>query len=779
MMPHPIKLLPNDLVLLTFPCGSDFLIAMAYVCDGVQHCADNSDEVDCPNSRCHASLCSVYSNSTKLATLLRRSICPVHYMYCSSGSGHCVSHTSLCDEVRNCENGEDEYKCPAWRGAYKLSGIRYTQPTVQVENTSHLYAGFCDGNHSYIPCRSGQLCFPLSAICVYDHGASFAVASSVSSLLHCSDGTHLGDKGSCTCDYIGCSQHYKCHLAYCIPIRKLCNGVVDCPDADDEAFCDNYTCPEMLRCSNHLYCVPPWEVCDGVIDCQYSHDDELYCSPCPAGCDCLGLSLDCSAAQSDMVLANFSYAKNVILDNTTIFPYLYNRTKAEFWSSLHSISLSNCQVQEIIDQEVTLQFGSLLYMSISHNRLTILPSKVLYCCRLLLLDISHNHIHTVRKSSLQNVQNIEVLDLSHNRILALHVHYFNSLHKLTVLFLQDNPIRYIDPETFINSQLATVRSDWSMICCVIPHVSDCLPQRSFVSSCTNLLASVVHRHISIVQMIIILVLNTLVMVIRIQKQMPERVQFCHLAVADVMMSIYLAHLIIYDSSYRNRFNTVTSTWTASIGCHSAAVFHFVSSQMSLLLLTLTTILRSVTITYSKRYSARPLSISLWICTASVALTICLLSLKVETAIHSNMCIFFGVNGDYGITSTTLITHIVYVGMNTLCLLTLVTSNALIVVAVKKSRNAVQHSSKDSQLTGRTSLLFKLSIKIIVLLFAAMGTWLPALIAHILVLSGVRVTDQLLGWLVVSIMPFSGLANPIFYTFHAWLTTRKQSVGRPR
>jgi hypothetical protein len=140
-----------------------------------------------------------------------------------------------------------------------------------------------------------------------------------------------------------------------------------------------------------------------------------------------------------------------------------------------------------------------------------------------------------------------------------------------------------------------------------------------------------------------------------------------------------------------------------------------------------------------------------------------------------MCIFFGVNGDYGITSTTLITHIVYVGMNTLCLLTLVTSNALIVVAVKKSRNAVQHSSKDSQLTGRTSLLFKLSIKIIVLLFAAMGTWMPA---HILVLSGGRVTDQLLWWLLVFTMTFSGLANPIIYTFYAWLTTRKQSVGTP-
>jgi hypothetical protein len=111
-------------------------------------------------------------------------------------------------------------------------------------------------------------------------------------------------------------------------------------------------------------------------------------------------------------------------------------------------------------------------------------------------------------------------------------------------------------------------------------------------------------------------------------------------------------------------------------------------------------------------------------------------------------------------------------MKALCLFTLVTSNALIVMAVKKSRKAVQHSSKDAMLTGRTSVMLKLSVKIMIFLFVAMGTWLPTLIVNSLVLSAVRVTDQLLGWLVVSTMPISALANPIIYTFHALLTTKK-------
>ena len=32
-------------------------------------------------------------------------------------------------------------------------------------------------------------------------------------------------------------DHYKCHDSFCIPLKRLCDGVTDCPLGDDENRC--------------------------------------------------------------------------------------------------------------------------------------------------------------------------------------------------------------------------------------------------------------------------------------------------------------------------------------------------------------------------------------------------------------------------------------------------------------------------------------------------------------------------------------------------------------
>ena len=73
--------------------------------------------------------------------------------------------------------------------------------------------------------------------------------------------------------------HFEClvHSYYCLPVYLRCNGVYDCPDREDEADCESYTCPGYYRCLDSKICVHPHHVCDGVYLCP-QRDDDLLCS---------------------------------------------------------------------------------------------------------------------------------------------------------------------------------------------------------------------------------------------------------------------------------------------------------------------------------------------------------------------------------------------------------------------------------------------------------------------------------------------------------------------
>ena len=107
---------------------------------------------------------------------------------------------------------------------------------------------------------------------------------------YCEDGSHIGWGSNCR--FIECRQHFKCMMSYCIPTRKLCDGVIDCPVGEDEANCNEYICPGHMRCSGVTYCVPPHEICDGISHCL-RQDDEKYCQVCSQGCQCKRTGIYC------------------------------------------------------------------------------------------------------------------------------------------------------------------------------------------------------------------------------------------------------------------------------------------------------------------------------------------------------------------------------------------------------------------------------------------------------------------------------------------------------
>ena len=86
--------------------------------------------------------------------------------------------------------------------------------------------------------------------------------------------------------YKGCTIN-----SYCIPYKRVCDGINDCQDGQDEGFCKNFVCRGMFKCKNQTFCISQVSVCDDVADCPFG-DDEQNCEKflCLRGCDCTPLT---------------------------------------------------------------------------------------------------------------------------------------------------------------------------------------------------------------------------------------------------------------------------------------------------------------------------------------------------------------------------------------------------------------------------------------------------------------------------------------------------------
>ncbi|XP_077986934.1 MAM and LDL-receptor class A domain-containing protein 1-like [Glandiceps talaboti] len=81
----------------------------------------------------------------------------------------------------------------------------------------------------------------------------------------------LGSCTPCTAGLYQCSSDGRC-----IPASWECDGILDCPQNEDELDCDHGTCdPSQFQCKSGQ-CIPgSWE-CDGIQDCS-SNNDEAHC----------------------------------------------------------------------------------------------------------------------------------------------------------------------------------------------------------------------------------------------------------------------------------------------------------------------------------------------------------------------------------------------------------------------------------------------------------------------------------------------------------------------
>ena len=448
---------------------SDLYINYLLTCDGKCDCHDCMDETVC--------IMSKIPFQTPLTPSLR------YVTTASDCKGNFCNHSHICvdfnlvdDLVADCPMAEDEPILAEILSSALTGG-----------NITRKAQACLLGNR--LPCSLGHpKCFPIHGLCVYN-------LDYWGYLKYCRNGVHLF-----ACESVRCPLHFKCGRSYCVPIRMVCDGSLDCPGGEDEGQCDGWTsaCSGGFLCKSGE-CLHLADLCDGYSDCRLLGDDEYRCNdPCPRHCTCRGFELDCrhsTESSLDDLESDLSIYKLISLRRClTQVPDLVTANEVLV------LNLEGNDIQKISDNNFK-SVWQLVVLDISNNLISEIPEMGFLALDNLQSLILRSNPLTGGIQSLKWLQRLEYLDISHCNLMSMPTALFHSSCPLRAVDMSSTAITMMDFATFpyhdkdltlnmVNMTKltnvdnvggladvtvnVTIRTDQPLLCCVARQYSSCV-----------------------------------------------------------------------------------------------------------------------------------------------------------------------------------------------------------------------------------------------------------------------------------------------------------------
>ena len=533
-------------------------VPFSKVCDTHKDCADGGDEGACvffPPCKSHQRSCSGVEcidiekwcdfqidclNGEDEADCTGQPDCKG--FMCES-DGQCLSKERVDNFIPDCAGGEDEQQYQKL-----LANVIYREEVSKL--------GVCSAG--WLPCYRGHsTCFPITRMCVYE-------LDQYGVLKYCGNGAHLAG-----CDKMACPVPgmYRCRASYCIPQHQVCDGVVDCPDSQDELSCSATTCSKgFLRCKGPRgICLHPHFLCDGQVQCPLFKDDEISCNvaPCPERCSCTLDTLLCKSLQADDSEMLFS-GKNshqkevkVISITNSFFDIL---SIIAIYSQLHLLDISDNGIMAITEPFV---MPWLISLNISHNHIsTIAPNTLAGLLNLRFLYLQHNKLQTIRYGTFIGLSHdVAILNMSYSAVSRFDAGAFLGLRLIGLLDLTGNNITYFEagfmPPDLICQHILT--SDARLKC----FSSEQLPDEGEHHTCYRFLHGRHSYYIFIIQGIVVMVLNSVSIGLHIALSMRHKRKRQGLSsvvylklnrlVAEGLLGVYMAGISVVSGLLEGRF----------------------------------------------------------------------------------------------------------------------------------------------------------------------------------------------------------------------------------
>ncbi|KAF8785851.1 Relaxin receptor 1 like protein [Argiope bruennichi] len=389
-------------------------------------------------------------------------------------------------------------------------------------------------------------------------------------------------------------------------------------------------------------------------------------------------------------------------------------------------------------------------------------------------DISHNRLKYLKPKLFYKLRNLNKLNLEFNLITSLPMGIFRGLDVLKSLDLQGLDIHNIDIQMFHPlTELKFIYFKKFLYCSYAPYVRICTPKTDGLSSTEHLLVFPALRMSVWFVALMTCAGNTLVLSWRVLSRKEDKVLSLfikNLAFADLLMGIYLVAIGSQDLSFRDSYNKYAHAWMTSNACNACGILAMVSSEVSVLILSLITIERHRCI----RTNVRVITVSgarfclaiVWIIGFTLAL-IPIFKWSEEKGFYSSNGLCFPLHIDDAYNLGYQYSAFIFFGINFTAVMLIISLYASMFYTIKRDRE----SARPVILKKHEDTVLAFRFFFIVLTDSL--CWIPIVIIKLLALAGVTISHNLYACVVVFILPINSALNPVLYTIAAPTELRRK------
>ncbi|KAL8625090.1 hypothetical protein ACOMHN_030725 [Nucella lapillus] len=740
-------------------------VPYSLVCDFRPDCGDESDEAFCVFRPCQ----------------------PVLHFDC--GNRQCVPQSSRCDGIQHCVNSVDEVDCYEYRellilhptpppavvhftadGDFTLWPQNHTRSSPNNTQSSLLdsesqtpenrllradttFSIFTTGSHS---CPESHFACPLSRRLPVQYYC-LPVYVRCNKAFDCPG--REDEKG---CSSYSCPGLYRCRDSrVCLHPSHVCDGVSQCPQKDDEVLC-GFVCP--ARC-----------ICFGLA---------FFCqSPFPADHFSQLRFLDASGSEMTLQdLVNNTMLVHLVLRrcHSKNIPHLN-------FPNLRILDLSYSHV-EYFDLGSLKVLNNLVDLSLAANPVQFVfaerSGRSVFMPSLLNLDLSHILLEESDIHVLAMFPNLTHLNLSNTGLDSVSDQGLQFVSQLQVLDLRGCPLTYF-PASLIRDLrfLYTVFSDNYKLCCptMLPegfNTHHCHAPFDEISSCQDLLRSQFYRLVLALFASLALLGNLTSFGYRSLRERAGSQQSYgifvhHLCVADFCMGVYLSLVGVADRMYQGSYVWRDVAWRESVLCRVAGFMSLLSSEVSVCIVCLITVDRLLVLHCpftSLRFdqtTAHVTCFGVWVVgvvMAGVPLFPATEHWKLYS--HTAICVPLPLSRSKK-TPGHVYSFSIMVVFNFVIFLLIAVGQSAIYWSVRRNSLAVRHSTRPNKdLT--------IARRLVTVAMTDFLCWFPIGLLAIMAASGYVIAGEVNVALAMLVLPLNSAINPFLYTLNICLEKRQRA-----